>query len=286
MEKERNDWEKEITRYLESHPKVALAFLFGSQGRGKARAGSDVDVAVYLRPPFHAKEVTAIWNQLEDITRQDVDLVVLNDAPPGISWTAFRGRLLVNKDPRRYLEEMLRLSREAEEFREFLLDFWDLRRSYRRDNGEPVEHLESLIRRLDFLRLETQDLPKFQAMTQQEYMNNRDRRRNLERLIENVVNASTDIAKIILAARDLPVPDSYRQALLQLGTAGIVEPDLAEKIAEMTRLRNVLAHQYLDIRWQSVRNFIREAPPVMERFLDRLEEFVASARHVLASEER
>lgn len=145
------------------------------------------------------------------------------------------------------------------------------------------EHLESIIRRLDFLRTEVQDIPKFGAMTQREYMSDRDRRRNLERLVENVVNATTDIAKIILAARDLPIPESYRQSVEQLGVIGVLEPTLAGTVAEFTRLRNVLAHQYLDIRWQSLRNFIRDAPPAMEGFVAAIEQFVSDARRELAS---
>jgi len=143
------------------------------------------------------------------------------------------------------------------------------------------EHLESIIRRLDFLRTEVQDIPKFRMMAEREYVSDRDCRRNLERLVENVVNATTDIAKIVLAARDLPIPESYRQSVEQLGVIGVLEPTLAGTIAEFTRLRNVLAHQYLDIRWQSLRDFIREAPAVMGEFLAAMEQFVSQARREL-----
>ncbi len=146
------------------------------------------------------------------------------------------------------------------------------------------EHLESIIRRLDLLRTEVQDLAKFRAMTQAEYVGKRDRRRNLERLVENVVNATTDVAKIVLAARDVPIPESYRQSVEQLGAIGVLEPTLAGMVAEFTRLRTVLAHQYLDIRWESLRNFIREAPAVMGGFLAAMEQFVADARREVASD--
>lgn len=143
------------------------------------------------------------------------------------------------------------------------------------------EHLESILRRLDFLSTEVQDIPKFRTMTQHEYVTDRDRRRNLERLVENVVNATTDMAKIVLAARDLPIPESYRQSVEQLGVIGVLEPTVAGTVAEFTRLRNVLAHQYLDIRWQSLRKFIREAPPALEEFLAAMGQFVSRARQEL-----
>jgi predicted nucleotidyltransferase len=131
MEKRGKTWESEVTVYLESHPLVAFAFLFGSHGRARGRATSDLDIAVHLRPSFTHADVTAIWADLERITGKDVDLVVLNDAPPGIAWAAMGGKLLVNKDRRLCLEEMLRVSREAEDFKTFVLDFWDLRRQCR-----------------------------------------------------------------------------------------------------------------------------------------------------------
>lgn len=133
LDEEKGSWEEEMASYLRSNPLVVLAFLFGSRGRGKARDGSDVDVAVYLRPPYTPRDVATIWSRLEDITRTGVDLVVLNDAPPGISWSAMTGKVLVNKDPRLGLEEMLRVSREAEDFREFVLGLWELRRRWRRE---------------------------------------------------------------------------------------------------------------------------------------------------------
>lgn len=129
-------WEDDVVRYLAAHPKIFLAFLFGSLAKGKARARSDVDLAVYLSPPYSAEEVTDIWNHLEDIIQRDVDLLVLNDAPPGISWTAMKGKLLVNKHPRLHLELMLERSREAEDFRDFLADFWRERSHRRRDRND------------------------------------------------------------------------------------------------------------------------------------------------------
>jgi len=133
-----NAWEHEVAECLARHPKVVLAFLFGSFSKGRSRAGSDVDVDVdvdvYLTPPYSTNDVSEIWSRLEDITHRDVDLLVLNTAPPIISWTAMKGKVLVDKDPKLHLELTLERSREAEDFHEFLMDFWHERRRRRRDN--------------------------------------------------------------------------------------------------------------------------------------------------------
>lgn len=87
-----------------------------------------MDVAVYLREPYTEEEIRTLWNGIKDLARREVDLVVLNQAPPGIAWTAFQGDVLVNKAPRLYVEKMLEFSREAEDMREFTFELARLRR--------------------------------------------------------------------------------------------------------------------------------------------------------------
>lgn len=72
---------------LRERPEVLEAYLFGSQARGDAQAHSDVDVAVYIDhglsgdAPFgYAAEITSLL--MAALGRNDVDVVVLNDAPP------------------------------------------------------------------------------------------------------------------------------------------------------------------------------------------------------------
>lgn len=129
------------------------------------------------------------------------------------------------------------------------------------------EMVEGILRRLDFLRVEAGDIAAFQEMTQSEYAENRDRRRSLERLAENVANAVADIAKILLTGSELPAPNTYRDIVLALATIGILDEPLAQKLGDMVRLRNIVAHDYLDIRWSSLRRFLDQAPAAIREFL-------------------
>lgn len=58
----------------------------------------------------------------------------------------------------------------------------------------------SLRRYIAFLEQELTDLPRFRPLTYQVYSTDRDIRRNVERLCENLVNASIDIGKVLLAS--------------------------------------------------------------------------------------
>ena len=73
-------------------PCVAFAVVFGSSARGTAHAGSDVDVALGFergRRPA-TRELGAIVSRLERAAERTVDVVVFEDASPGLAYRIFR----------------------------------------------------------------------------------------------------------------------------------------------------------------------------------------------------
>ncbi len=70
-----------ISRIFEKYPQINTAFLFGSEAKGKARCGSDIDVAILLREDYENRpDYLELKVQLERTLGKDVDLVILNDA--------------------------------------------------------------------------------------------------------------------------------------------------------------------------------------------------------------
>jgi len=80
-----------------------------------------------------------------------------------------------------------------------------------------------------------------------------------------------DIAKIVLESSELPPPNTYRDIVLALPALGVLDEPLAQQLGNMVRLRNIVAHEYLDIRWASLRRFIDEAPAAVEEFMASIE---------------
>ncbi|WP_367669234.1 type VII toxin-antitoxin system HepT family RNase toxin [Caldanaerobacter subterraneus] len=132
----------------------------------------------------------------------------------------------------------------------------------------------SVIKRIEFIRIELEDLKEYKNLTFQEYNSNRIARRNVERIIENVANALIDISKILIANENVDMPDSYRDIILKLGEVKIIELDLARSISEIARLRNVLAHQYLDIKWSYIKNFLEEKVDDVYTFLNIIDSYI------------
>ncbi len=138
------------------------------------------------------------------------------------------------------------------------------------------EDRERLIRYIDFMEQELSDLPKFSKVDWRVYNEDRDMRRNLERWIENLVNCSIDITKVILASKERRIPATYKETLKELGSISPFDEAFGESISEWTGLRNILAHEYLDIRWTSINRFLKMAEPIYRQLVNTIREFLHS----------
>ncbi len=89
---------------LAAHPEILEAYIFGSQARGEAHAGSDLDIAVYLdrdRLPPSPFGYTAglLTDLMAGLGLPRLDAVVLNDAPPLLYHRVLRdGQRLLSRD--------------------------------------------------------------------------------------------------------------------------------------------------------------------------------------------
>ncbi len=85
---------------LDERVEVLDAYVFGSVGRGAAGAHSDVDVAVYLDAPTPDLVGSILADLMQALGRNDVDLVILNRAPPVLYHRVLRdGLRVLTRDP-------------------------------------------------------------------------------------------------------------------------------------------------------------------------------------------
>ena len=121
-----------LKRYFENRKDVAFAFLFGSHARGTATKLSDVDIAVYLYPkerhPVEYEEEIfydgehEICFEIERILKKEVELLVLNRVSSSVAASAIRGIPLAINDWGLYLDFMLIVTAEAEDFMDFIIN--------------------------------------------------------------------------------------------------------------------------------------------------------------------
>lgn len=123
--------------YFEKVDAVLIAFLFGSYAKSIPHRESDVDIAVYFKPKsnhmeweeFDIKyaEEDEIWLDIERLLKRNVDLLVLNRARSSMASSAINGVPIIIKNRGLYLDFMLRVSQEAEDFRETVEDYWNIK---------------------------------------------------------------------------------------------------------------------------------------------------------------
>ncbi len=131
-----------------------------------------------------------------------------------------------------------------------------------------------LIKHITFLENELKDYKGFESLSWKEYNEERSKRRDVERWIENIINSSIDITKIILNAEGLRLPDTYKEVVTALSIVLDFNEEDIGKLSEWVKLRNIISHEYLDIRWQSIEKFISETKPLYEDFLDKVKGYL------------
>ena len=192
---------KTLKKYFENQKEILMAFVFGSQIKTKCTKMSDWDVAVYFRPkkedPLSSEntklhgiieweeqnreysEEDKVWGDLIDILQTDnVDLIILNRVPANIAASALRGLPLVIKDRKLYLEFMLLVTREAEKYYNFVLDYYAISQ---RSLSLTLQDKERLIKTIDFLEKEMGLYSYFSNFTQEEYGNKILKRHEVEK---------------------------------------------------------------------------------------------------------
>ena len=109
-----------LRSFLEADPRIAYAILFGSRGRGSAHHASDSDVAIGLArgTTLSAADVGDLLSRLEAAASSPVDLVLLDEAGPGLAYRVFRdGRVIFERDRRALVQRKARAILEYLDFR-------------------------------------------------------------------------------------------------------------------------------------------------------------------------
>lgn len=266
---------KLLKDYFVKRSDVSMVFVFGSYAREQEISESDFDVALYFNPKekvleweetISFKDEDKIWSDIEKIVCLNTDLVVLNRAPSTVAFSILQDSIpVIIKDNSLYLNFFLTISSVAEDFREFSRDFWAIKQ---RSLSLKPSDKERLIKIVDFLEAEIADYTDFADLDQTAYGNDNSLRRNVERWVENIVNSSIDIAKILLASKKKKMPQTYREILHELSLLENFEKKTAEKLTRFSKLRNILAHEYIDIRFNQIKKFITESEPAYKKLID------------------
>lgn len=128
-----------------------------------------------------------------------------------------------------------------------------------------------LMKHISFLENELKDYGTFNRLSWKEYNEDRHKRRDVERWIENIINSSIDTGKVIISEEDKGLPDTYKDIVVAVCSVLNFKEEDSKKLSDLVRFRNIISHEYLDIRWTSIQKFIAETKTLYEDFLDKVE---------------
>jgi hypothetical protein len=115
---------------------VLVAYVFGSRAEGRSREGSDLDVAVLLSTENAQERFERrldLLSKLPDVCECEVDVVVLNDAPPLLQQEAIKnGRVIIEADRRARVDFEVEVGK-------INADLGPVRRFYRRALFEEIK---------------------------------------------------------------------------------------------------------------------------------------------------
>ena len=110
--------------YLQSHPGVVFAYLFGGLARGKPQPLSDVDIAVYLNKGSNIAEnkLDILGRLIDTLETDEIDLVVLNTADLPLVINILKNKeILVDNNPfDRHIFESLAMRKYKDAILSFL----------------------------------------------------------------------------------------------------------------------------------------------------------------------
>ena len=106
--------------------------------------------------------------------------------------------------------------------------------------------------------------------------NNKTPRRDMERWVENILNATIDISKIMLASEKKSIPQTSEDNLRVFGYAVGFDDTIVEIFAGWGKFRNSLAHDYLDIRYAKLRKFVDDIETVYPKFVEFVKQTISA----------
>jgi uncharacterized protein YutE (UPF0331/DUF86 family) len=125
---------------------------------------------------------------------------------------------------------------------------------------------ETILVRLNALKNYLQELDHYAQYSPEELKADFVKYRATQHSLLLAAQAIVDIAMHIVAGDFDVSVESYRQAILELGNKGVVEAELATRLAPFAGFRNILVHDYLVVDQAIVSDILLNGRSDMREF--------------------
>lgn len=248
-------------------------WLFGSFARGDSTPISDVDLAYLPNPGLEGEALERFEDRLyllisSTLGTDEISFVNLRYAPISLRWQVLAEGILL------YCRDQGAVACLAEKVYRRAPDVLWLKAS---GNIQFLEVFKMSGRTVDreriteFLRLISQDLTVLQEKALvpiETYLNSRDLQSIVERRLQTAIESAINIGNHIIARLGLRPPQDYAHVFQILGEAGVLSAEMAQRMMDMARFRNLLVHVYWEIDHKRVYEALPERIKTLDSFVE------------------
>ncbi len=250
-------------------------WLFGSYARGEETPLSDLDFA-YLATSSSGGLPSwdvSLYRELSGFLGTDeMTLIDLRNTPPALAFRVLQeGKLLFCRSPHgvtHLIEQVLGRYPEARRLVEEAL---------RGEAGGTMEIDEEKV--LSHLRLLEADLRRLRekaALTEEAYLADLDAQDVVMRRFQTAIESCVNIGNHLIARLRFRLAEDYATVFTILGEEGILSRELASRMVELARFRNLLVHLYWRVDHHDIFRRMGERIHALEDFQTRVRDFLAS----------
>jgi len=268
-----------IEKIAENFDNLIALWLFGSYAKGNQTPLSDIDIAYLSLDRLETSRVEELdkklYNSLSRLFEtDDISLVNLRDASINLIFSTLQeGRILfcrTDEEISDFKEHIMNLYPEAKRIRRtVLLDF-----EAQMKGTDMSLDKEKIIEQLRMIKKDIEKLREKGALTKDEYLTDEDAQTVVERKFWTALESCANIGNHLISTMNLELASDYASVFRSLRTADLISSDLAEKMADMARFRNLLVHLY----WRIDHEKIYEG---MEARIETLEKFAGEILNLL-----
>jgi len=228
-----------------------LLCVFGSYARGQETPLSDLDLAYLPQEELTPEQVQALdqalYRRLSRILQSDdFTLVNLRQAPPTLAFTVLtEGRALSSPGNRQWVafcERIFALYPESRRLRQSVLETF-ARQLQQGGAPMPVDRVK-VLEQLYRLDADLRKLREKAQLPRAAYLADGDAQDVVERRLQTATECCVNIGNHLIATLGLRVAEDYASVFDSLAAGGVIPPAVAEAMADMARLRNLLVHLY------------------------------------------
>jgi uncharacterized protein YutE (UPF0331/DUF86 family)/predicted nucleotidyltransferase len=265
-----------IAQSLLAFPGLNALWIFGSYARGEATPLSDVDIAYLAMPGVRDPQSwdARLYHDLSSLLETDeITLVNLAEAPPTLACRVLReGRLLSCRDPRGVADLTEGVLGKFPEARRIIED------ELQGETGATMEiDREKVLAQLRLLEADLRRLREKAGLTEENYLADLDAQDVVMRRFQTAVESCVNIGNHFIARLRLRLAEDYATVFAILGDEGILTRELADRLGELARFRNLLVHMYWRVDHQQVFRAMPERIRMLEEFQAQIRRFLETS---------